>query len=109
MSESLGLTAYVRFFHQREPKWVLAEGKRDHRGKPQILCRRDDLEFCFRQGRRQGCHVWLCYRRRNLFVGYTLEEVGRREGEEAVKAASEFLGSIEPSFDVVFSADQCSI
>jgi len=84
---------------------VVERGEPDFGGRPQVYCRRGNLEFCFRQGHRQGRHVWLCYRHRKLFFCYMLEEVGRHEGEEAVSAASEFLKSIEP-FDVVFSADE---
>lgn len=89
-----------RPFRRQEPEWVLTRGEPDHGGRPQVLCRRGGLEYCFRQGRRQERHVWLCYRRRKLFFDYILEEAGRHEAEDAAKAAADLLHSIEPSLEV---------
>jgi hypothetical protein len=86
-------------------KWVAAQGNPDASGRPQVFCRCGDREYCFSQGRRYDKAVWLCYRRRRLFFTHVLEEVGRGEAEEAAKAAEGLLRSIQPTFDILFSAE----
>jgi hypothetical protein len=86
-------------------KWVATEGDHDAGGRPQVFCRSGDREYCFCQGRRYDKPVWLCYRRRRLLFNHVLEEVGRCEAEEAATAAENLLRSIQPTFDILFSAE----
>ena len=86
-------------------KWVATKGDPDALGRPQVFCRCGDREYCFSQGYRYDKPVWLCYRRRRLFFTHILEEVGRPEAEDAATAAENLLRSIQPTFDVLFSAE----
>jgi hypothetical protein len=89
----------------RVSKWVATQGEPDAGGRPQVFCRCGDREYCFSQGRRYDKPMWLCYRRRKLFFTHVLEEVGRGEAEEAAKVAENLLRSIQPTFDILFSAE----
>ncbi len=90
---------------KRTPEWVATQGEPDAGGRPQVFCRSGEREYCCSQGRRYDKPVWLCYRRRRLFFTHILEDVGRSEGEEAARAAESLLHSIQPTFEILFSAE----
>jgi hypothetical protein len=88
-------------FH-REQDWVVTKGEADHRGQPEVTCRRGSAEYCFRRGRRAGRLVWMCWRRRKLFFASVLEPVGRSEGANIAQRAAELLHTLEPTAEIYF-------